>query len=216
MVLGYAAWDFGRLPFPSVNPIVASAFAPVRQWFRVRKPVSLRRMARRAYLQMDRRPLFARRAQELSAWWEAILSLPRSLLLPTSILTATIAILFVPSPEHLQALSEAKNATAFLGVAWPVTGGSLAFSVVVLVFAFQAIAAARESIGIRDLAAGTPLLVVVYLGIAAVLTDGLAVLRIGYQAPGGWAATWATIVSGSAMALLALLIADPYGRSIPK
>jgi hypothetical protein len=190
-----------------VNPRVASAFAAVRQWFRVRKPLSLQRTARRAYRQMDRRPLFARRTQELSAWWEAIPSLPRSLLLPTSILTATIAILFVPCPEHLQALSEAKNATAFLSVAWPVTGGSLAFSVVVLVFAFQTIAAARESIGIRDLAAGTPLLVVVYLGIAAVLTDGLAVLGIGHQAPGGWAATWATIVSGSAMALLALLIA---------
>jgi hypothetical protein len=119
MVLGYAAWGFGRLPFPFVNPRAACAFAAVRQWFRVRKPVSLQRMARRAYRQMDRRPLFARRAQELSAWWEAIPSLPRSLLLLTSILTATIAILFVPCPEHLQALSEAKNATAFLSVAWP-------------------------------------------------------------------------------------------------
>jgi hypothetical protein len=173
---------------------VASAFTAVLECFRVRKPVPLQPTARRRCRQLDRRRPSARYAGELRAWWEAIPSLPRYLILPIVILTVTIAILFVPCPEHLRALSDAKNATAFLSVAWPVTGGSLAFSVVVLVFAFQTIAATREAVGIRDLAAGTRLLVVVYLGIAAVLTDGLAMLDIGYQAPGRWAATWATIV----------------------
>lgn len=188
-------------------PKVTSAFTVVRDWIRVRMPVSLRRAARRAYREMDRHGLFAGRVQELAAWWEALPSLMRALVLPIMILAGTIAILFVPWPEHLSALSDAKNATAFLSVAWPVTGGSFAFSVVVLVFAFQTIAAMRQSVGIRDLAAGTPLLVVVYLGIAAVLVDGMALLGIGYQAPGGWAASWATSISGLAMASLALLIA---------
>jgi hypothetical protein len=201
-----------------VNFSVTSPLAAIRKWLRVRRPVSLQRTARRRYHQLDRRRPFARRTQELRAWWEAIPSLPRSLVLPTAILTASIAVLFVPCSEHLPALSHAKAATAFLSVAWPVTGGSLAFSVVVLVFAFQTIAATSEAVGIRDLAAGTPLLVVVYLGIAAVLTDGLAMLGVGYQAPAEWAATWATIASGAALALLALLIAvslravDPQAR----
>lgn len=182
-------------------------FTAAREWVRVRKPVSLRRMARRAFRDMDRRGLFAGRIEEIAAWWEEIPSLTRALILPVVIIAATIAVLFVPCREHLLALSDAKSGTAFLSVAWPVTGGSFTFSVVVLVFAFQTIAAVRQSVGIRDLGAGTLLLVVVYLGIAAVMTDGLALLGIGYQAPGGWAASWATIVSGLAMASLALLIA---------
>jgi hypothetical protein len=186
---------------------VANSFTAVRGWVRVRKPVSLRRLVQRSYREMDRRGSFAGRVQELAAYWEAIPSFARALILPIVIIAATVAILFVPCPEHLAALSDAKSATAFLSVAWPVTGGSFAFSIVVLVFAYQTIAAVRQSVGVRDLAVGTPLLIVVYLGIAAVLADGLALLGIGYQAPAGWAASWSTITSGSAMALLALLIA---------
>ena len=188
-------------------PRLADTFAAVRVWVRVRKPVSLRRTVRRSYREMDRRGLFAGRIRELAARWEAIPSFARALMLPVVIIAVTVAILFVPFPEHLTALSDNESATAFLNVAWPVTGGSFAFSIVVLVFAYQTIAADRQSIGVRDLAVGTPLLVVVYLGISAVLADGLVLLSIGYQAPAGWAASWATIVSGSAMASLALLIA---------
>jgi hypothetical protein len=190
-----------------VIPKVASAFTVVREWIRVRKPVSLPRTVQRAYRKMDRRGPVIGHVQEIVALWEAIPSLVRALMLPIVIVAGTIAILFVPCPEHLLALSDAESATAFLDVAWPVTGGSLAFSVVVLVFAYQTIAAARQSVGIRDLAVGMPLLVVVYLGVTAMLTDGLALLGVGYQAPGGWAASWATIVSGSAIASLAFLIA---------
>ena len=192
---------------PFVISKLVNAFSSVRGWVRIRKPVSLRRIARRSYREMDRRGPFAGRVEELAAYWEAIPAFARALMLPVVIIAATAAILFVPCPEHLTGLSDAKSATAFLSVAWPVTGGSFAFSILVLVFAYQTIAAVRQSVGVRDLAAGTPLLVVVYLGIAAVLADGLALLGIGYQAPAGWAASWATIVSGSAMASLALLIA---------
>jgi hypothetical protein len=156
---------------------------------------------------MDRGGPFASRVQEFAVYWGAIPSFVRALMLPVVIIAATVAILFVPCPEHLTALSDAQGATAFLSVAWPVTGGSFAFSIVVLIFAYQTIAAVRQSVGVRDLAVGTPLLVVVYLGTAAVLSDGLALLGIGYQAPAGWAASWATIASGSAMASLALPIA---------
>ena len=179
----------------------------IREWLRVRKPVSMRRTARRAYREMDRRGRFAGRVQGIVLLWEAIPSLVRALIMPIVILAVVVAMLYLPCPEHLRALSDAKTATVFLAVAWPVTAGSLAFSVVVLVFAYQTIAAVRQSVGIRDLAVGTPLLVVVYLGIAAVLADGLVLLGVGYQAPAGWAASWATIVSGSAIASLALLIA---------
>jgi hypothetical protein len=71
---------------------------------------------------MDRRGLFAGRIQELAALWEAIPSFARALMLPVVIIAATVAVLFVPCPEHLTALSDAESATAFLSVAWPVTG----------------------------------------------------------------------------------------------
>jgi hypothetical protein len=79
---------------PYVIPRSVNTFAAVRVWVRVRKPVSLRRMVRRSYREIDRRGPFAGRVQELAAYWEPIPSFARALMLPIVIIAATVAIPF--------------------------------------------------------------------------------------------------------------------------
>jgi hypothetical protein len=170
-------------------------------------PVSLQREAQRAYRQLSRSGPLAGRIVDVAERLQTIPSLARASAFPFMVIAAVIGGLFVPCPVHWSALSDAKNATTFLAEEWAVTAGSLGFSVVLIVFAYQTVANTRQVAGLRDLSMVTPLLLVLYLGIAAVLVDGLALLGVGYQAPAMWAASWATCVSGLAVTLLAFLIA---------
>lgn len=170
-------------------------------------PASLQRVSRRAYRRLNRRGLVAERAQAATERWQALPSLARVSVLPVVVIAGAVGGLFLPCPVHWLALSDPKEASTFVAEAWAVTGASLGFGVVLVVFAYQTVATTRPSAGVRDLARVTPLLFVLYLGIAAILADGLVLLDVGYQAPSRWAASWATSISGLAVVMLAFLIA---------
>lgn len=186
-----------------MNPLVARAWAQKPYLL----PTSLRRAARRAYRGLTQSNAFTACLPWLADRWQRVPPLGRASLLPVAVIAASIGGLFLPVPIHWSALSDDKDAIAFLNQAWTVTGASLGFVLVLIIFAFQAVAAVRPTVGFRQLAAVTPLLFVVYLGIATLLVDGLVLLHIGYQAPSKWAASWATNLSGVSIFLLAFLIA---------
>lgn len=145
--------------------------------------------------------------QSAAEHWQAVPPLVRASLSPVAVIAAAVGGLFLPCPLHWLALSDPKKSSAFLAEAWAVTGASLGFAVVLVVFAYQTVATTRSSSGVRDLAKVAPLLFVLYLGIAAIVVDGLVLLDVGYQAPARWAASWATSLSGVAVVMLAFLIA---------
>lgn len=134
----------------------------------------------------------------------------RAIWTPALVFAGAIGACFLPINWSLGALRSPDAATTFIGQLWAVTGAAVGFSVAVVVFALQAVAASRRSVSFRELAALTPLLGVVYAGIAALLVDGCVLLGAGRRAPAGWPATWATLLSFAAVAALAPL----FGASL--
>jgi len=112
--------------------------------------------------------------------------------------------LFVPGPAWLSALADPDAASEFLGQLWQVIGATAGLAVAVVFFVFQGIAMTRPT-AMRDAGVAGPFRLLIYLGIAALLTVGLDLLGFGYDAPGGWAAAWATCIAGVSIATLALL-----------
>jgi len=95
-------------------------------------------------------------------------------------------------------LSSEKDSEDFLQTMWQVVAGSLGLSVAMIAFAFEAFfSTAQRQVGgsLREFAAETRLLWVVRLGVLALLVDGMVLLHVGYEAPGGWAAAWAILLS---------------------
>jgi hypothetical protein len=92
----------------------------------------------------------------------------------------------------------------FLGQLWQVIGATAGLAVAVVFFVFQGIATTRPT-AMRDAGVAGPFRLLIYLGIAALLTVGLDLLGFGHDAPGGWAAAWATCIAGVSIATLALV-----------
>lgn len=186
---------------------VVEISASIRAQAQVLVPSSLQRRAQREYRRLIRGNFLALGIRALSEQWAAIPSLARATILPLAVILSAVGGLFLPCPIHWSALSNAKAAASFVAQAWAVTGASVGFSLVLIVFAFQMVATMRPSTSIRELATVTPLLFVLYLDVAALLVDGLVLLHVGHQAPAKWAASWATDISGLAIFSLAFLIA---------
>ena len=117
-------------------------------------------------------------------------------------------ILYLPVVAgDLPALSETfasvESSEDFLQTMWQVVAGALGLSVAMIAFAFEAFfSSSHRQVGgsLREFAGETRLLIVIRLGVAALLIDGLVLLGVGHEAPMGWAALWATLLS--AMTLL--------------
>lgn len=119
------------------------------------------------------------------------------------------ALLYLPIPSGpLPALFGSRESSEdFMGTMWQVVAGALGLSVAMIAFAFEAFfSSSQRQVGgsLREFAGETHLLTVVRLGVAALLIDGLVLLGVGHDAPAGWAAMWATIVSA------ATLLGVPY------
>jgi hypothetical protein len=169
-----------------------------------------------------------RSARERAAEWmrdrvAAPSSLAGAVALPLATLAIAVAGLFIPSRLGFRALADPSDARDFLSQMWQVSGASVGLSIAVVVFAFQGASSGRLATALRDYAVRAPLLIVVYLGISALVVDALVLLDVGYSAPAGWAASWATDVSAVSVLSVAFLFAaalrsiDPqvlYGRRI--
>ena len=162
----------------------------------VARRIALRAMARDVILADQARPRRARIARELAERHRLLIGVAPFLLVG--------AILYLPIPSGpLPALFGSRESSEdFVGTMWQVVAGALGLSVAMIAFAFEAFfSSSQRQVGgsLREFAGETHLLTVVRLGVAALLIDGLVLLGVGHDAPAGWAATWATIVSATTL-----------------
>jgi hypothetical protein len=97
----------------------------------------------------------------------------------------------------------------FLQTFWQVVAGALGLSVAMVAFAFEAfVSTSQRRLGgtLREFAAETHLLTAIRIGVLALLVDGAVLLGIGSGAPGGWAAAWATMLSGATLAAVPFVL----------
>ena len=95
-------------------------------------------------------------------------------------------------------LGDPEESKRYLHTLWQVVAASLALSVAMIGFVFEAFAnAARRSLGgsLREFTRTIWLNATLRLGFAALICNGVVLLEIGHEAPGGWAALWAIFLS---------------------
>jgi hypothetical protein len=104
-------------------------------------------------------------------------------------------------------LANASDSTTFLDAMWVVVAASLGLSVAMVAFAFQAfMTSGRRLHGgtLLEFADETGLLDAIRLGVLSLLVTGTVLLKVGHDAPRGWAAAWACMLS------VLTLLAVPY------
>lgn len=102
-------------------------------------------------------------------------------------------------------LAGARESTTFLNTIWVVVAASLGLSVAMVAFAFQAFMSSGRRVHggtLLEFADETRLLDAIRLGILSLFITGTVLLKVGYEAPHGWAAAWACVLS--ALTLLAV------------
>jgi hypothetical protein len=162
----------------------------------VARRVSLRALARDGLLAGQRRLRWTRMARDLRDRHRVVVEI-----VPLLVLGAALYLpcLLGDLPHLSHTFANAEASEDFLQTMWQVVAGALGLSVAMIAFAFEAFfSSSQRQVGgsLREFAAETRLLVVVRLGVAALLIDGLVLLGVGSEAPMGWAALWATFVSG--------------------
>jgi hypothetical protein len=128
-----------------------------------------------------------------------------SLLLPLAALLITFV---VPADVSLRPFKGLKSPPGVLDTLWQVQAATLALSLAVVIFIFEAVYSARPRPSIRDLAEGVRLPALFYSGLGGLALTGMVLLGAGSGAPGGWAATWALMWAAlSGLGLIALFVA---------
>lgn len=162
---------------------VAFAFSPVLHG-------SLARRARRSRRHLEQTPWWRRFTRHLATAWTG----PG--VSTGSFYALIIAALWSPLHAEIPALSDAKDAGAFLATIWTVEASILALSIAVIVFALQLFVSSAPGVGsLAEVARDSRLLWFIHLGIGGLLVDGLVLLHVGPDAPAKWPATWAAVVS---------------------
>ena len=111
----------------------------------------------------------------------------------------------MPVPWGFRRFEDPSRAESFLQALWHVQGATLAIALAVVIFVFQAVYASRQSGSLRQFAEETGIFPIFFFGVYAVVLDGVVLLGGGYGAPGGWAATWATmwaVIEGGLLVVL--------------
>jgi hypothetical protein len=165
----------------------------------VARRISLRGMARDALLN-NRRLRWTRIARDLRERHRIVTELAPFLVLGLILYLPVVA---GDLPTMSETFARVESSEDFLQTMWQVVAGALGLSVAMIAFAFEAFfSSSHRQVGgsLREFAGETRLLIVVRLGVAALLIDGLVLLGVGHEAPMGWAALWATFLS--AMTLL--------------
>lgn len=113
---------------------------------------------------------------------------------------------FVKPPWSLRALKDPSKGQTFLQTLWQVDAAAIALSLAMALFAFESVRELRSRGSLTRFARETRLTYVLALSMAAIFNIGAVLLGLGHGAPGGWAATWASIVSGLALASIPFLL----------
>lgn len=169
------------------------------------QPRSLRRLAIRRQADAEGTGRTGRARRRARRWgWQLFHHRLWSLALPV----AAVAFAFVlPAGVTLRPFRGLEEAPSVLEVLWQVQAASLALSLAVVIFIFEAVYSARPRPSIRDLAEGVGLPALFYAGLGGLALTGMVVLGGGSGAPGGWAATWAVIWAAlSGAGLIALFV----------
>jgi hypothetical protein len=105
-------------------------------------------------------------------------------------------------PLSAPALPDARD---LLSALWQVQAAALGLTVAVVIFAFQAVATARWTMGLEQFARSTGVVPVVFIGATSLLVDGLVLAGAGRGGPDGWAGLWAATLGGITLVSVPLL-----------
>lgn len=162
-----------------------------------------------------RRLAEARRRDELKLSWidrarEAAAAAPSWLGRARVVLLApplvALGLLFIPGPFSFDALDDPDAAQSFLSTLWQVEAGTIALSLSVILVAFETIWRRRFRGTVRSFADEVLLLYALSAAFASLLAIGCTLLGWGTNAPGGWAATWATVLSAVALTAVPVVL----------
>lgn len=117
-----------------------------------------------------------------------------------------VGLLWVPTGYHFGAFSTATRAHDFLSTLWQVEGGTIALTLTLILVAFEAIWRSRFRGSVRRFAEELWLLYAVAAAFVSLLVIAVCLLDLGNDAPGGWAATWSTCLSGVAFAAVPIIL----------
>ncbi len=167
------------------------------------RPRTVRRLAERAC--RDELKLgWRERARETAAATPTRLGrAPVVLVVPPAV---AITLLFIPKPFSFEAFEDPVDAQTFLSTLWQVEAGTIALSLSVILVAFETIWRRRFRGTVRGFVDEVFLLYALSAAFASLLVIGCALLGWGTNAPGGWAATWATIVSAAAVSAIPIVL----------
>jgi hypothetical protein len=119
-----------------------------------------------------------------------------------------IGILFLPVHTSIGPFGDPKTAEGFLNTQWLVVAAMLGFAVALVGIVMGAfLSSARNTAGLtlREFATELRYTPVVYLGVLAIILNGMALFPLGTAGPGGWPGAWATCISALAVIALPLL-----------
>ncbi len=117
------------------------------------------------------------------------------------------AALALPVSIRWGPLATTTESTNYLDTIWIVVAASMGLSVAMVAFAFQAFMTSGRRVhggSLLEFANETRLLDTIRLGVLSLFVTGTVLLKFGHDAPFGWAAAWATVLSAWT------LLAGPY------
>jgi hypothetical protein len=167
------------------------------------QPQTLRRIARRSRLEALELPWRDRVRESLASAPTRLGRAPLVLGAPAAV---GIAALFLPEWFSFDAITAPVDAKDFLSTLWQVEAGTVALSLSVILVAFETIWRRRFRGTVRGFADEVLLLYALSFAFASLIVIGCTLLGWGTGAPGGWAATWATILSAVALSAVPVVL----------
>jgi hypothetical protein len=117
-----------------------------------------------------------------------------------SLFALSFGVLFLPIHLGFGPFASAEASAAFLNQQWLVVAAVLGLAVAVVGIVMTAFLASRGTdLTVREFATGVGYTNILYVGVLAILLNGMALFPLGTRAPAGWPALWATVVSIAAV-----------------
>jgi hypothetical protein len=133
---------------------------------------------------------------------------------PLLVIGLLVGLAWIPIPASLFGMTPTA-AGEFLAVLWQALAGAVGLSVAVVLFALQS-ASTTRSVSLTELASRSGLLLVVYIGVAALLDVGVALLPLHHGGANGWPGLLATLASGVAITSVAIVFLTSLRLTDPR